>query len=257
MTVTYDPEKQSVELIADCPKGATGVKAYKDGKYFGPGYIVGDKISKTLGNITMKETRTEHVYTFGLSALFGDIESEIATVEFVVPLVKPEVYIYGMQYLNVKCVGNVSKLSLRVDGEIKGNAPVDESGNGKLYAMGNISRQSVEVLVEGYGEDETKKVAWAEVVRQEPTMTLDPTIVGENHISGSYSTYIENLNVYVNGELMKPDVKFNEDESKFSFVIPANLSINDDVEVEGLSASNDVITARYKVEIVSNLEIEK
>lgn len=115
MTVTYDAENKLVELIADCPKGATGVKAYKDGKYLGLGYIVGDKITKKFSNITKKEARTEHVYTFGLNALFGQIESEIATLEFVVPEMSIDPYVLGTSNITGTYKGDVDKAKLYIN----------------------------------------------------------------------------------------------------------------------------------------------
>lgn len=64
-------------MSADCPAGATSAKAYKDHVDSGAAYIVDGKITKTFSNI---EDSVSHIY--GLSAIYGDVESETTEEEY-------------------------------------------------------------------------------------------------------------------------------------------------------------------------------
>ncbi|EME8143285.1 hypothetical protein I4L49_001482 [Enterococcus faecium] len=64
-------------MSADCSAGATSARAYKDGIDSGVAYIVDGKITKTFSDI---EDGITHIY--GLSAIYGDVESEITEEEY-------------------------------------------------------------------------------------------------------------------------------------------------------------------------------
>ncbi|EOH1311818.1 immunoglobulin-like domain-containing protein [Enterococcus faecium] len=77
LTFEYDAEKKQVTVTADCTDGATSAKAYKDHVDSGAAYIVDGKVSKTFSNI---EDGVSHIY--GLSAIYGDVESETTEEEY-------------------------------------------------------------------------------------------------------------------------------------------------------------------------------
>lgn len=64
-------------MSADCPAGATSAKAYKDHVDSGAAYIVDGKITKTFSDI---DDGVTHIY--GLSAIYGDVESETTEKEY-------------------------------------------------------------------------------------------------------------------------------------------------------------------------------
>lgn len=77
LTFEYDAERKQVTVSAVCPVGATSAKAYKDHVDSGAAYIVDSKITKTFSNI---EDGVSHIY--GLSAIYGDVESETTEEEY-------------------------------------------------------------------------------------------------------------------------------------------------------------------------------
>lgn len=99
----------------------------------------------------MKEARTEHVYTFGLSALFGEIESEIATVEFVVPTMLINPYQFGTNNITGTYTGEISQGKLYVNdqyGDVIGGS--FNNGDFTFYAKGKFEAAD-KVELEGLG----------------------------------------------------------------------------------------------------------
>ncbi|PEH48895.1 immunoglobulin-like domain-containing protein [Enterococcus faecium] len=155
-------------MSADCPAGATSAKAYKDHVDSGAAYIVDGKVSKTFSNI---EDGVSHIY--GLSAIYGDVESETTEEEYTAiieaKILTVDEYVPGTSvWVTGTYKGTlVEKAGLYVNDENIGDVPVAQAEPGyfKYYKEGLLATDVVKIYI---ADKDDKELDQADVpIKQE------------------------------------------------------------------------------------------
>ncbi|HGV8436664.1 TPA: immunoglobulin-like domain-containing protein [Enterococcus faecium] len=168
LTFKYDADKKQVTVLADCPAGATSAKAYKDHVDSGAAYIVDGKITKTFSNV---EDGVTHIY--GLSAIYGDVESETTEKEYTAiieaKILTVDVYVPGTStWVTGTYQGTLAeKVGLYINGERVYSVPISQADppNFKYYRKGLLATDVVKVYI---ADKDDKELDQADVpIKQE------------------------------------------------------------------------------------------
>lgn len=155
-------------MSADCPAGATSAKSYKDHVDSGAAYIVDGKITKTFSDI---EDGVSHIY--GLSAIYGDAESETTEEEYTAiieaKILTVDEYAPGTStWVTGTYQGTLAeKVGLYVNEEKVYSVPLAqaEPGHFKYYKKGLLATDVVKVYI---SDKDDKELDQADVpIKQE------------------------------------------------------------------------------------------